>query len=101
MNEYWISWYSVFEDDGGFSLKSPWWVSGWSYDREDREETIFVGAIRADSEDDAFEKIAQAYDVPPEGGVKRRFIEELEEGKPRPWEHEGTRFPLNSEWMEW
>lgn len=98
MNEYWISWTSVMEDEGGFELHSPWWVSGWSITEDDKEESIFVGAIRADSEEDAWAKIAAAYDTPPEKGVNQRFIEELK--APYPWEHESPRFPLG-DWMDW
>lgn len=100
MNEYWISWTSCFDVDGGFELHSPWWISGWSYNEKDQEESVFVGAIRADSEDEAFAKISAAYDAVPDGGVSRRFIEIFEKDEKKPWEREGGRFQLG-DWMEW
>lgn len=100
MNEYWISWSSIMEDDGGFELRSPWWVSGWNITKDNKEESIFVGAIRADSEEEAWKKIAEAYDTPPENGVNQRFIQVMSGDEERPWEREGTRFPLG-DWMEW
>lgn len=99
MNEYWISWYSTYEEAGSFSLTSPWWVSGWAYDRDEREESVIVAAVRAESEDAAWEVVKQAYDTYPEKGFRERFIEVLEE--PYPWSREDTRFQFQDEWMEW
>ena len=100
MNEYWISWYSVFEYTGSFELHSPWWVSGWSYDADENEESIIVAAVRADSEEEAWEVVKQAYDTYPKKGFRERFIETFEEGETKPWEREGGRFQL-ADWMEW
>ncbi len=96
---WWISWFSP-ESLGGFTLTAPWWRSGWYYDKDGNEVTILVAAVRADSKDEAFALIESSYDTKPEGGVERRFIDRLEEDETKPWEHEGTRFPLG-DWMEW
>lgn len=100
MNEYWISWYSDHEE-GGFELYSPWWVTGYAPGPDgDFSDTIFVGAVRAETEEEAWDKIAQSYDSPPPSGVRQRFIEKFDPGEKKPWEHEGGRFSL-AEWMVW
>ena len=96
---WWISWYSP-EALGGFTLTLPWWRSGWAIQEDNSELTLFVGAVRADTEDEAFAIIEAAYDTPPDEGVTRRFAKKIDDGEELPWEHEGTRFPLG-EWMEW
>lgn len=96
---WWISWYSP-EALGGFELHWPWWRSGWTIERDGTEKTVLVAAVRADTEDEAFEIIESAYLEKPEDGVERRFCDKLEDGETMPWEHEGTRFPL-MDWQEW
>lgn len=95
---WWISWWSD-EEMGGFTLYSPWWTSGWSLDADGKEETVFVAAVRADSEDEAFKLVESSYD---KDGivVKRRFADPMDEDEKKPWEHEGTRFPFG-DWMIW
>lgn len=100
MNEYWLSWTTVFEDDGKFELHSPWWTSGWCLNAEEQEESVINAAVRADSEDQAWEKVAAAYEIPPEGGVNKRFIHHVKDGDAKPWERAGTRFVIE-DWMEW
>lgn len=80
-------------------LLSPWWRSGWSIHEDGTEETIFVAAVRADTEDEAFSIIEEAYDTKPENGVPRRFAKKLDEAT-LPWQKEDTRFPFG-DWMEW
>ena len=97
---WWVSWYSPGKY-GGFELHWPWWRTGWMYDENDEEVTIFVAAIRAESEDAAYELIAQAYDEPPTfTDEDKRFCNSLEGKDKMPWEHEGTRFPFG-DWMTW
>lgn len=74
------------------------WVSGWAITKDGKEESIFVGAIRASSEKDAWNKISQAYEQELKDGVTQRFIEEM--SAPYPWEQENPRFPFG-DWMEW
>lgn len=98
---WWISWYTP-KSLGGFTLLTPWWVSGWAFDENDEEVTSIVAAVRADSEKEAFETIEAAYE---EENVKipkklRRFCRKFEEGDELPWERESTRFSLQ-DWMEW
>lgn len=97
---WWISWYSP-QALGGFTLYWPWWRSGWSYDRDDNEVSIFVAAVRAESEDDAYEIIMKAYDNPPVFTEEnKRFCELFDAGEKMPWEHENPRFPFG-DWMQW
>lgn len=93
---WWISWFSP-EEYGGFELHVPFWRSGWYFTNDSKEVTIFVAAVRADNEDEAFAQIASAYFEPPTGGVSRRFCLPLEE--PYPWDREGTRF-VKEDWMD-
>lgn len=96
---WWISWYHPAEL-GGFELHWPWWSSGWSFDKDGNEINIFVAAVRADSEDEAFDLIESSYDEKPEKGLERRFCDKLEEDESKPWEHAGGRFQLG-DWMSW
>lgn len=96
---WWISWYSP-GDLGGFELHWPWWRSGWSIEADGSEKTVFVAAVRAGSEDEAFDLIESTYDTPPAEGVERRFCEPIDEDEEKPWEREGTRFSL-MDWMVW
>lgn len=95
---WWLSWYSP-QALGGFELHTPWWVSGWSFDKDENEISVIVAAVRANSEDEAFALIEASYDTPPDGGVEPRFIEPLDEDE-FPWNREGSRFQLG-DWMEW
>lgn len=97
---WWISWYSP-QDFGGFTLYWPWWASGWAFDFDGKEISIFVAAVRAESEDAAYEIVRQAYDTPPVfTDEQKRFCECIEGKGKMPWEHENPRFPLG-DWMQW
>lgn len=84
---FWLSWKHYFED-GEFELHFPWWVSGFG----DDYETI-VAAVKADSSEDAWKIIEDAYDY---AGVyiEQRFCDEFE-GSPF-----SDRFP-KADWMIW
>ena len=62
---------------------------------------MFVAAVRADSEEDAYALVEGSYfDLPENVHIERRFCQALEEDAEKPWEREGTRFPLE-DWMTW
>jgi len=97
MTGWWISWYH-HPDDGSFELHSPWWITGYTIQEGYHRHTI-VAAVMAECEDDAWDKIRDAYDADPVN-LEERFCDELKEGKSLPWEHAGTRFEL-ADWMQW
>lgn len=88
---WWISWYSG-RDGGEFELHSPWWISG--YDMNDR--TIYVAAVRAEDESEAWQIVRNAYDEPrSEDDLEERFCDDLSGEEPFT-----DRWP-RAEWMEW
>lgn len=89
MKSWWMSWYT-WPADGPFTLHSPWWISGSTFDGAD----IIVAAVQAESEEAAWEIVRQSYDFPP-SAMHRRFIEDLAGKSPF-----GERFP-RAAWMEW
>lgn len=96
MNAYWLSWYH-FPEDGDFEIHSPWWISGWImvYENDEMIEVpTIVAAVKADSEDAAWDFIQNSYDYPPED-IERRFCEELTRESPFT-----DRFP-KADWMVW
>lgn len=88
MTDWWLSWYSPSGES--FELHSPWWVSG---SRSDDNAATVVAAIRAESEEAAWEQVRLSYNNPPLD-VERRFIQVLDRS---PF---SDRFPRD-EWMEW
>lgn len=90
MADWWLSWYTS-EALGQFELHSPWWISGYT---GDGEKTIIVGAVKAESEEAAWEQIRQSYDTPPET-IEERFIDPLDRENPF-----SDRFP-KADWMAW
>lgn len=88
MNEWWISLYIPSARFGEFELHSPWWISGYTDD-----ETIIVGAVRADDEEAAWVKVDAAFDNEP--SYRQRFCEPLDGQSPF-----SDRFP-KATWMAW
>lgn len=74
-----------------FELHTPWWISGYT---GDGEPTI-CAAVMAEDEDDAEEKIYEAFDECPDS-IQFRFIER----RPDDWSPFGERFP-QLPWMQW
>jgi hypothetical protein len=97
---WWISWYHD-RGFGPFELHSPWWISGFTMD--DRE--TIVGAVQAETEKDAWEKVYASYDARP-ASIEERFIEELDDREQQPsarapWGTvENGRFQ-HADWMVW
>jgi hypothetical protein len=96
---WWVSWYSP-ASLGGFELHWPWWRAGWEIEGYDQELTKLAALVRADTEDEAFAIIEESYHEKPEKGVERRFANIIKDGDKLPWQHEGSRFPLE-DWMTW
>jgi hypothetical protein len=91
MNNYWISWYGT---GAGFELHSPWWITGYRLSDDEDDGATICAAIKANSEDEAKQKIIDAHDKPV--SIEWRFIEE----RPKNWSPFATRF-LRSPWMQW
>jgi hypothetical protein len=87
---YWVSWYNK-EPLKTFEPHSPWWISG--YDSDDNE--IIVAAIRAESENEAWEVVNCSYDDTNPLFVKRFITEQSDD-----WVPFCDRFP-KSPWMDW
>jgi hypothetical protein len=101
MNAYWISWYH-HPDDGPFELHTPWWVSGCTLEEVQRD--TIVGAVQADSEDDAWQVVYESYDTPPTR-IEPRFCDKLDDeakgvSAREPWTEVDGRFP-RADWMQW
>jgi hypothetical protein len=92
---WWISWYAD-PADGPFELHTPWWISGSTMEHVQR--STIVAAVQAESEDDAWEVVREAYDADPKN-LEERFCTELTDEK-MPWERPGSRFQL-ADWMKW
>jgi len=93
MTNFWLSWYHR-PDDGVFEIHSPWWVSGYAYDNEGNELPTIVAAVKADSEDEAWQFVNLSYDNPPDS-IDARFCDEMKKSSPF-----SDRFP-RAEWMQW
>lgn len=87
LRDYWLSWYAD-APLSEFELHSPWWISGYAGD-----SNVMVAAVRAESEEAAFEQVKAAYDNGP-GRFSERFCEPLTVS---PF---SGRFPQSS-WMAW
>lgn len=102
MRAWWLSWYA-HPDDGGFTLHTPWWTSGYTMDEPPRD--IIVAAVQAEDEEAAWEVVHAAYDIPPTH-LERRFCDELEDRETQPsarqpWStSENGRF-VKASWMQW
>ena len=94
LNEYWISWYHNPEY-GTFELHTPWWISG--YTMGEPQKSIIVGAVRAESEEEAWATVLASYDTPPEK-VTERFCDPMK--APYPWDNPHGRFQ-RADWMQW
>lgn len=88
-NRWWLSWYLGY-GDSAFELWSPWWVSGYTDD-----ETIFVAAIVAETEEEAKQIVMDSFDTDPLM-FTWRFVESVD----RDWAPFGSRFP-RADWMVW
>lgn len=47
MKKFWVSWYN--NTSIPFTIHSPWWVSGYTFDENDDEIDIICCAIKAES----------------------------------------------------
>ena len=91
MRNYWVSWHD--EDPGMWELHSPWWVSG----EDSRGRPIICAAVRAESELDAKNAVAESHDDWRDAAeIVWRFCEP----KPDGWSPFGSRFP-RADWMVW
>ena len=91
MTRFWVSWFGCWETLGKFTLYTPWWESGYTF--EETERQCICAAIKARDEDHVREIVIGSYDDPP-GVFEFRFVE------PRPddWSPYTERFP-EAEWM--
>lgn len=91
MGKYWVSWYG---SKTPFTLETPWWITGYTGDEDDKLP-IVCAAVRAESDEDAQRIIRSAHDRYPRDLVFR-FVE------PRnaDWSPFNDRFQ-RAEWMRW
>lgn len=104
MAYFWISWWSA-PSLGGFTLATPWWVTGSRYDEKEISPLIsedaavathsICAAVSARNEAKARELIKKSYDKEPVD-LEWRFCYE----KPADWIPFSDRFP-KSGWMTW
>jgi hypothetical protein len=89
MKPFWISWHAA----GPFIYNGPWWVSGYRWNGEDRQDSI-CAAVMAEDEAGALATIRAAHDV--DADLEIRFNEPQAPG----WSPFSDRFP-RADWMEW
>lgn len=87
LRNWWVSWYAR----GAWTLYWPWWISGETMD----DEVILCAAVRAASEDEAWEIVRSSHDEP-SMFRRERFLEE----RPDDWTPYRGRFP-KYDWMKW
>jgi len=91
MKRWWVSWYHT-EDMTPFTLRNPWWISGY---RMADDAACVCAAVMAIDDDHARQKIIDCYDEPPDN-VEWRFVSVKEDD----WSPFSDRFP-KGDWMEW
>jgi len=89
MKNYWVSWYT---NDRRFTLRSPWFVSGYVVGSGER---TICAAIKEESEQQVYLTIRKAY-KDPYASLTFRFCVE----RPDDWQPFTDRFK-RSKWMEW
>lgn len=94
LRPFWVSWYAP-HDGTGWTLRSPWWYSGYRSRADDDVDTICCGAVMAEDEPGAQAVIRAAHDRPVPN-LEFQFTEE----RPAEWSPYTERF-RKADWMQW
>lgn len=94
MTNWWISFSSPEEMMPTFEYHGPWWVSG-SFEQNDKDHLNVCLAIRAETEEEAKNKVVNCFDNGNEQLIWR-FCEEHSDD----WSPFSDRF-RRSNWMVW